>query len=137
MGIWVIQSAGTGTFGAPNTSSVLSTVEQKRYGVVSSFLNMVRNAGNVTGIALATAIVAGIMVSKGLPPTLSAVSEANATGVLPAFTSGMRTAYVVTGILVLFGVLLAFLSGGQTERAQDERPGKSGPTGASNHERAP
>ena len=41
----VVQSSGSGVFGAPNSSSVLSTVVREQYGVVSGFLNLVRNSG--------------------------------------------------------------------------------------------
>ena len=110
IGAMVIQSIGTGTFGAPNNSSILSTVEQSRYGVVSGFLNLVRNGANVTGIAIATAIVTAAMASRGHPPTLDAV-EAGSGDLLGAFTAGLRTAYLVMGLLVACGAVLSAFKG--------------------------
>ena len=119
IGAWVLQSIGTGIFGAPNSSSVLSTVERGSYGVVASSLNMVRNAGNVTGTALATAIVTFIMISHGLPPKLDSVATGNAPEVLQAFASGMRIVYIVTGSLIGLGALLCYLSKGQPRPVPD------------------
>jgi EmrB/QacA subfamily drug resistance transporter len=119
IGAWVLQSIGTGVFGAPNSSSVLSTVERGSYGVVASSLNMVRNAGNVTGTALATAIVTFIMVSQGLSPKLDSVAAGNAPEVLRTFVSGMRIVYIVTGGLIGLGALVSYLSKGQPRPVSD------------------
>ena len=107
----VTQSIGTGTFNAPNNSSIFSVVERKRYGVMSGFLNLVRNTANITGIAVATTIVVTVMGAEGFEPSLAAVSDSGAQGVLGAFTSGMRTAYLFMSGLVLVGAALSVLKG--------------------------
>jgi len=48
----VVQTLGSGTFWPSNNSSVMSVVSPASYGVVSSFMNLVRNSGNVVGIAI-------------------------------------------------------------------------------------
>jgi hypothetical protein len=108
----VLQSTGTGTFNAPNNSSILSTVEPSRYGALSGFLNLVRNSANVTSIALVTAIVTASMASMGYEPSLSAVSDEAGQGVVTAFTSGLRVAYLAMGSLVVAGVVMSWLKGG-------------------------
>ncbi len=113
----LVQSLGTGIFGAPNSSSVLSAVGPAKYGVTSGFLNLVRNVGNVTGIALATAIVTAVMVSDGLPPSLSAVADGDVE-VLQSFTSGATTAYGVTATVVVVAAVLSALS--PRERLSEE-----------------
>ena len=118
----IFQTIGLGLFNAPNNSSILSVVEQSRYGVISGFLNLVRNSANVTGIALTTAVVTAIMVSMGQPPTLAAVSESGGAEILDAFVSGMRVAFVTMGGLVVLGAAVSFLKGG---------PEKAGSGGAS------
>lgn len=109
----VTQSVGTGTFGAPNNSSILSVVERSRYGVMSGFLNLVRNTANITGIAVATTIVVTVMGAQGFEPSLAAVSESSARDVLGAFTSGMKTAYLVMAGLVFAGAALSVFKGGR------------------------
>ena len=107
----ILQSIGTGTFNAPNNSAILSTVEKRKLGVVSGFLNLVRNSGNVTSIALATAIATGVMASMGFLPTLAGVSETNDTGLLEAFTAGLRWAYLIMGVVVLLGAGASLFKG--------------------------
>ncbi|MFC1885580.1 MFS transporter [Thermodesulfobacteriota bacterium] len=103
---WVIQRIGLGAFSPVNTSSVLSVVDSRKYGVTSGVLNMIRNAGNVTGIALSTAIVTALMVSRGLPPSLKAAPGGVNLEVAEAFLAGMRFAYLVPAALVVVGMIL-------------------------------
>lgn len=126
----ILQSAGMGTFNAPNNSSVLSTVEQSRYGVMSGFLNLVRNSGNVTGVTFATAVVTIVMASMGFPPTLAAVSESGGEDILQAFMEGLRTAYRAFAVLVLIGAALSLVKGdraaGATPAQAEASPGAGG-----------
>ena len=104
-----IQSFGVGVFNAPNNSSILSAVEPNRYGVISGFLNLIRNSGNVVGIALATTLVTSTMGFLGYPPSLSAIESSEAVGILKAFTSGLRLTYFLGAIIVIIGAILSFL----------------------------
>jgi hypothetical protein len=90
----VLHSSGMGVFYSPNTSSVLSTVERESYGIVSALLNLVRNAGNVTSVAVATAIVTATMGAMGFEPSLNAVQGGGDSEVSQAFTSGLRIAFM-------------------------------------------
>ena len=111
----VVQSVGSGIFGAPNSSAVLSAVEREEYGVASGFLNLVRNAGNVTGIAVATAVVTAVMSSYGVAPSLAEVAERTAPQAITAFVSGLRFAYLSAVAIVLLGAFLSIsLKGSQS-----------------------
>tara|TARA_B100000378_G_scaffold275470_2_gene271604 strand:- start:2658 stop:3116 length:459 start_codon:yes stop_codon:yes gene_type:complete len=103
----ILTSAGMGTFYSANTSSILSAVPLERYGVVSAFLNLTRNAGNVTSIAVATAIVTATMGSMGHEPTLAAVQCSVDSGVCNAFTLGMRNAYRAMTVMLLLGMAIS------------------------------
>ncbi len=107
----IMQSAGIGLFNAPNNSSVLSAVEPSKYGVISGFLNLVRNAGNLCSIAIATAIVTAVMGSMGYEPSLASVTADGGGGLLAAFTSGLRAAYLIMAIVVLAGVAASAFKG--------------------------
>ena len=122
----IMQSAGMGLFYAPNNSSVLSVVEQSKYGVISGFLNLVRNSGNLAGIALATVMVTATMGALGYEPSLAAVSSAGGESLLAAFTSGLRFAYAVMGFVVLVGVAASAFKGGAL-RLSDAPAGVSAP----------
>ena len=133
--VWLI-ILGTGTFNAPNNSSILSVVERSKYGVMSGFINLVRNTANITGIAVATTIVVTVMGAQGFEPSLGAVSESGAHGVLGAFTSGMKTAYLSMAGLVFVGALLSVLKGGRgrTPDVQSEDGGTHVEAGKSSAE---
>jgi EmrB/QacA subfamily drug resistance transporter len=98
----VIQSSGFAVFQSPNNSSVLGSVEQNRYGVVSALLSLMRNSANVTGVAVATAIVTATMVTMGYVTDIESVVEAGpGTGLVQSFITGLRIAYVIMGCLML------------------------------------
>ncbi len=113
--VWIVavgmllQTSGTGTFYPPNNSSIMQQVPESRYGVMSGFINLVRNSANITGTAVATAIVAAIMVSMGYLPNLSAIAQTGDDGLLTAFVSGLRLAYISIAGLVFIGVIFSFI----------------------------
>lgn len=123
IGAMVIQSLGMGTFNAPNNSSILSTVRRESYGVVAAFLNVVRNSGNVTSIAVVTAVVTAAMVASGYPPTLAAVSSNGSEGILDAFTQGLRFAYMVTATFVSIAAVLSLVKGERKRQRDEEETG--------------
>ena len=113
----MLMNTGMGIFYSPNSSSVMSTVGQVKYGVVSGFLNLVRNAANVTSIAFATIIVTTTMASQGFEPSLEAVRE-EVEGVAPAFTLGLRYAFLAMMGIVLAGMTLSALQPPHVDKAQ-------------------
>ena len=129
----ILQSFGMGMFFPPNNSSVLSAVEPSKYGVISGFLNLVRNAGTLTSVALATAIVTATMGSMGYVPSLSGVTADGAPGLLDAFTAGLRSAYLVlAGLLLIALAASAFrgtpLSGAESVEESADGGGSIGVT---------
>ena len=107
----ILVSGGMGTFYSPNSSSVLSAVGRESYGVVSGFLNLVRNSANVISLAIATTIVTVTMGSLGFEPSLEAVRTASVEGVRGAFTVGLRYAFFVLVALVIASMAMSFLQG--------------------------
>ena len=105
----ILQSCGMGLFFSPNASSVLNSVGRESYGVVSAFLNLVRNSGNVISIAVSTAIVTATMGSLGYEPSLSAVQVGGAAGVGHAFTAGLRYTYLLMTALLLIAAAISTL----------------------------
>ena len=112
IGGMVVLRGGAGIFESPNLSSIMSTVTQERYGIVSALVNLVRNASNITSIAIGTAIVTATMASMGYPPSLGAVAGADAgEDALRAFTDGMRTAFAVLTFSLLIGAAASLVKG--------------------------
>jgi len=116
----MFQSAGTALFNSPNNSSILSAVERSQYGVVSALTQLVRNSANVTSIAVATTVIVATMGSRGVEPSLDAVSPA----VAEAFVAGLRWAFLMLGGLLMVGIAIALLRG---ERPDPVQPVKSEP----------
>ncbi len=105
----LLQTGGTGTFYPPNNALIMRQVPESRYGVMSGFINLVRNSANITGTAIATAIVSAVMVSMGYLPNLSSLAETGDTGLLTAFVSGLRVAYILIAGMVFVGVVFSFI----------------------------
>ena len=113
----MLQTSGMSTFNTPNNSAILGAVEQRAHGMAAGLLHLVRNSGNVSGIAVATAIVTATMASMGHPPSLEAVTDGGGSRVLHAFTEGLQTAYLALGCVVLVAMALSFLGGGLPGRS--------------------
>jgi EmrB/QacA subfamily drug resistance transporter len=113
----IMQMSGNGTFYPPNNASILGAVEEGKYGVMSSFVNLVRNAGNITGIAIGTAIVTAVMASMGFQPSLAAVTDVGSEGVIDSFVSGLRVAYRIMAGVMVISMVLSFIRGGGSASA--------------------
>ena len=108
----MLQSIGMALFNTPNNSSILSAVERPQYGITSALTQLVRNSANVTSIALTTTVVVATMGSRGVEPSLDAVSPA----VADAFVAGLKLSFWMLGGLLVLGVGVAVWRG---ERAKD------------------
>ena len=107
----VLSGSGMGIFASTNTSAVMSALGREKYGIVSALLSVTRTSANVTGIALATTIVAVAMGSLGYEPSLAGVADEGSEGVKLAFTTGMQRAYLLAVALVLIAMVLSALRG--------------------------
>lgn len=115
MPVLFINGLGMGIWMAPNMNATLSVIDRRDYGSVSAFLNLVRNVGSVTGQAITTAIIAGVMAARGVEIELSKLAE-NADGAAgEAFIDGWRIAF-----FVLVGFTIAAFAA-----ATLTRPGKA------------
>ncbi len=117
-----IHGVGSGLWMAPNMSAAVGAVSRSAYGVAAAFLNLVRNTANVMAIAVAAAIVAGVMISRGVGSDLDSVSENPSGPAGEAFLSGM---HIVFRILIISGVLAiisAIMAGRKSSRPRVTAP---------------
>ncbi|MDA1129238.1 MAG: MFS transporter [Chloroflexi bacterium] len=112
----MFQSAGTALFNSPNNSSILSAVDRSQYGVVSALTQLVRNSANVVSIAVATTVVVATMGSRGVEPSLDAVSPA----VAGAFVAGLKWAFLMMAGLLMIGIALALFRGERPKPVPDQ-----------------
>ena len=107
----IIQTIGIGVFQPANNSSVLSVIKSQNYGVISGFLNLIRNTGNVSSVAISTIIVTSTMAIMGYAPNLSALNTESGIEILKSFTSGVNITYKIFAIIVLITAFGCFIKG--------------------------
>jgi len=117
----VMHSSAYTLFNVPNSTSIFNAVGLKDHGVIGAFLQLLRNVFVVTGIALATVIVAGTMDAHGLHPSLEIGSKSVATAESRAFVEGMRNAFLVMGSLQGLAIILLVIKpeSGKSRRGQN------------------
>jgi len=106
----LLNGVGQGLWMAPNMSATLGAVARSDYGIIGAFLNLLRNAGTVTGVAATTAIVTGVMVSRGFTGDLGEIGEAGDAGVAGAFMMGMRVAFLVLACFSAVALFAAIMT---------------------------
>lgn len=94
-----------GLWNVPNNSMMMGSVPSSSHGVVGAFSNLTRTIGGVFGQAVATAVVAGVMVARGFDIPLSEIGET--AGAEDAFLAGWRYACVLVSVFSAVGLGLA------------------------------
>lgn len=107
----VLSGCGMGSFSSPNTSAVMSAVKRESYGIASAFLNLTRTSANVTGVAVATAVVSATMASMGFEPSLAAVDRGSGAAVLEAFVEGFQRAFLLAGLFIVLAIVVSLVRG--------------------------
>ena len=109
----LLQSTGSGLFTSPNSASIFNAADVSRHGVVAAFVNLSRNAGNVTGIAIAASIVTAVMASRGFEPNIDAVLGAESGSLLlGSFMTGLKVAFLAMGALQVMGAVASVFKRG-------------------------
>ena len=122
----VLLGLGNGLFNSPNTSSILGAIPRRHYGVAAGFVSMVRNSGQVTGVALAGALLLSAVVPivghGGLGALRTTVDEATRGPLVAAFMHGYRQAYFVAAGLAACGLAASLSRGRRRESAEQTEP---------------
>jgi EmrB/QacA subfamily drug resistance transporter len=119
----IFLGVGIGIFNSPNSSAVLGSVSRAQYGVAGGFLSMVRNSGQVIGVAVAGAMlinaIAPVVGALGLNALQTPTAGVDHTPLLNAFLNGMRLAYTISAALAAIGAIFSLSRG---RRARKEQP---------------
>lgn len=103
LAVLVLYGIGAGLFQAPNNRAVLGSVQHERTGTVSGMLALVRNLGQIVGVAIASTIWTWRQTAyERLPASMPG----------DALALGLRDAFLV---LAGFGVLALLVSALRTE----------------------
>ena len=108
MVVMLVNGLAMGLWNVPNNSIIMGAVPRGSLGVVGALTNLTRNVGNVTGQAIGSAIIVGVMVSEGFDIPLSEIGGDQAAG--RSFMNGWRLAYVFVTAFSLLGLLLSILT---------------------------
>ncbi len=106
--ILFVNGLAMGLWNVPNNSQIMGAVPASALGVVGAFTNLTRNVGNVTGQAIASAIVVAVMASSGFDIPLSDIAIVD--GASKAFIDGWRAAFILVTGFSVFGLILAWLT---------------------------
>jgi EmrB/QacA subfamily drug resistance transporter len=111
--LWIVMpvlfgnGVGMGLWMAPNMSATLSTVGRGDLGSMSAFLNLVRNVGSVIGQAMATAIIAGIMLSRGVEVQLNELADTTDSTITGAFLDGWSLTFRILAVVTAVALFAA------------------------------
>ncbi|WP_220101649.1 MFS transporter [Paenibacillus sp. S150] len=102
VGVWIAMlGIGSGLFGSPNNSLIMSTVPRTQLGSAGSVNSLVRNVGMVVGITIATTILFNVMSSR---------AGYRVTDLIPGrpdiFLSGMHVVFLTSSSICLVSALL-------------------------------
>tara|TARA_B100000029_G_scaffold110038_1_gene101662 strand:+ start:37978 stop:39441 length:1464 start_codon:yes stop_codon:yes gene_type:complete len=108
MSVLLINGLAMGLWGVPNNSTILGSVPREAFGVVGALTNLTRNVGNVTGQAVASAVVVGVMAADGFDIPLSEITGNDAASA--SFLDGWKLAYILVMVFSLMGLALAIFT---------------------------
>ncbi len=106
----MLPSWGMGLFSAPNSSSILRAAPSHSYGATASFLQLLRNASTVTGIAIGTLVVVSAISAAGLHANLKGFTEGVDALTADAFVSGLRTLFLAMAAVQLTGAAVSLIA---------------------------
>lgn len=95
-----------GLWNVPANSIMMGAMPAGALGVGGAFTNVTRTVGGVMGQAGATALVAGVMVSKGFDIPLGDVADTPGAG--SAFVDGWQVTYIVAAMIAALALAIAF-----------------------------
>ena len=112
---------GLGSWAVSNNSVLMGSVPRSSIGVVGALSNLSRNVGSVTGQAIATSVVVGVMASRSFDIPLDDI--AGNDGAISAFMAGWRYAFFAVAVFAVASAVLATFAGSV---AKDEQVVEAG-----------
>ncbi|MGC8505486.1 MAG: MFS transporter [Thermoplasmata archaeon] len=104
-----ILGVGFGLFSAPNTNSVMGSVDRDSSGTASGFLGTMRFTGQLLSIFLATLVLSIFMPKSLIVGMFSGIVIRITPLYFSSFTYGFRIVMLISGILSLAGSMISIL----------------------------
>ena len=117
MGSLALLGFAMGFVFSPAQNAVYGSIEVGQQGIVTAFVNMARNAGQLSSVAVGAAIVTATMAARGYEPSLDALRELANIGVQGAFVEGMSRAFMVGAGVIFLGLLVSLAPIGRWHKA--------------------
>ncbi len=99
-GVLMLLGLGFALFSSPNMNAIMSSVENKYYGIASGSVATMRTIGMTISMAIATLIFSGFMGKMEITPE-----------VYPDFIMGIRFTFIVFIILCIAGIYFSLARG--------------------------
>lgn len=109
--IWPLAAIGVGfgLFSAPNTNSVMGSVDRKDSGTASGTLGTMRFVGQLMSLALMSSLLADSMPRNMIIKLFSGISSNLTLVDVTGFMNGLKIVMLVSGILSLIGVFTSLV----------------------------
>ena len=101
-----VNGISMGLWSTPNQVITVNATPKSKFGPVGALINLTRNTGNVTGQAIATAVIAAVLGFQGFDIELSQVGIME--GSVEAFTHAWRAAYLAIICILCLAIFTAF-----------------------------
>jgi len=108
IGALSLNGLAMGFWNVPNQALLMGSLPPSSLGIGGAFSNLTRNVGNVTGQAIVTAIVVGIMTADGFDIPLSEIANTEGSG--RAFISGWKITFWLAAALSAAGLITTLIT---------------------------
>ena len=98
--VLLVLGLGYALFSSPNTNAIMSSVERRHYGVASSMVATMRAIGQLASIAIVMMIFSIVIGRVEVTPD-----------VYPQFLASVQIAFLVLGVLNVFGIFASYARG--------------------------
>lgn len=100
VGALIIMGLGFGLFSSPNTNAIMSTVEQRFYGIASASVSTMRLLGQMFSMAIATLIISLYIGRNQITPDF-----------YPMFLKSVKISFTLFSVLCAVGIFFSYSRG--------------------------
>ncbi|MDA1258838.1 MAG: MFS transporter, partial [Chloroflexi bacterium] len=119
VGVMFISGMGLGMWDTPNTTSSLDVGGSASTNTTGALVNVTRNAGNISSIAVSSSIVTGVLIARGFEPDISLIGDDSTGAMADAFLDGARFAFIAMALTGIVAVIAAWRVVGKKQKTAE------------------